>query len=70
MPMRTLSLRRRDPWWEVDGTAARRARRRRAFVASLALIASLAAIAAAVLAWSIELGFASALGVHARLPFG
>ena len=68
--MPTLSLRRRDPWWEADGKAARSARRRRRFVAGLAFITSLAAIAAAAFAWSIELGFAALLGVHARLPFG
>jgi hypothetical protein len=68
--MPTLSLRRRDPWWEADGTAARRARRRRAFVSSLAFAASVVAIGAAAFAWSIELGFATMLGVHARLPLG
>jgi hypothetical protein len=68
--MPTLSLRRRDPWWEADGTAARRARRRRAFVSSLAFVVSVVAIGAAAFAWSIELGFATMLGVHARLPLG
>ncbi len=61
---------RRDPWWELDGPAARRARRRRALIAGVAFVASLAAIAAAAFAWSIELGLAAALGVHAGLPFG
>jgi hypothetical protein len=69
--MSTLSLfHRRDPWWEVDGPAARRARRRRRFVSSLAFVVSLGAIAAAALAWSIELGFAAVLGLHASLPLG
>jgi len=68
--MPTLSLRRRDPWWEADGKAARRTRRRRTFVSSLAFVTSLTAIAAAAFAWSIELGLAAALGVHARLPLG
>ncbi len=69
--MSTLSLfHRRDPWWEVDGPAARRARRRHALIASIAFLASLAAIAGAALVWSIELGVAAMLGVHAALPFG
>jgi len=69
--MSTLFLfRRRDPWWEVDGPAARRARRRRMFVSSVAFLASVAAVAAAAFAWSVQLGVASALGVRAALPLG
>ncbi len=69
--MSSLSLfRRRDPWWEADGPAARRAHRRRRFVASLAFVASLGAVAGAAFAWSIALGIAAAIGVQARLPFG
>ncbi len=70
--MSTLSLfhHRRDPWWELDGPAARHARRRQALVAGMAFLASLAAIAGAVLIWSIQLGLASMLGVHAALPLG
>jgi hypothetical protein len=36
----------------------------------VAFVASLAAIAAAAFAWSIELGLAASIGVHATLPFG
>ena len=69
--MSSLSLfRRRDPWWEADGPAARRAHRRRRFVASLAFAASVGAVAGAAFAWSIALGIAAAIGVQARLPFG
>lgn len=69
--MSTLPLfRRRDPWWEADGPAARRARRRRMFVSGVAFLASIGAIAGATVAWSIELGVAAALGVHAALPLG
>jgi hypothetical protein len=69
--MSTPSLfHRRDPWWEVDGPAARSARRRRRAIASVAFLVSLAAVASALLAWSIELGVAGWLGVHAVLPFG
>ncbi len=68
--MSTLSLfRRRDPWWEVDGPAARRDRRRRRFVASVAFLTALVALGCAAVAWSIELGLAAMLGVHATLPF-
>jgi hypothetical protein len=66
--MTTLSrFRRRDPWWELDGAAARGARRRRRFVAFLAFIASLAAVGAAAAGWLIELGIAGMFGVHASL---
>ena len=61
---------RRDPWWESDGPAARRARRRRQAVGAVAFVASTVAIGASAFAWSIELGFARALGIHAALPFG
>jgi hypothetical protein len=69
--MSTLSLfRRRDPWWEADGPAARRARRKNRMVSVVAFAASLAAIGATAFAWSIELGVAASLGIHAALPFG
>jgi hypothetical protein len=62
-------FRRRDPFWEVDGRAARREQRMRRFRAGLAFAASLAALAGATYAWSIQLGIASALGIRASLPF-
>jgi hypothetical protein len=69
--MSTLSLfRRRDPWWELDGPAARRARRRRLLVSSIAFLTAASAVAAAAFAWSVQLGVAAALGVHAALPLG
>ena len=69
--MSSFSLfKRRDPWWESDGPAARREHRRRRFVATLAFAAGLTACAAATFAWSIELGLAAAVGIHAALPFG
>ena len=71
VPVSSLSLfRRRDPWWESDGPAARRERRHRRFVGGLAFMASLVAIAAAAFAWSIELGLAAGMGIHASLPLG
>jgi hypothetical protein len=69
--MTTLSrFRRRDPWWEIDGAAARGARRRRRFVAFVAFLASLAAVAAAAVGWLIALGIAGTFGVHATLGIG
>ena len=60
----------RDPFWELDGPAARREQRDRRLRGSIALAASLAAVAGAAFAWSIYLGIAAALGIHASLPFG
>jgi hypothetical protein len=69
--MPTMSLfRRRDPWWEVDGSAARRSRRKQRVVAGLAFMAALAAVGAAAFAWAIQLGIAGAFGVHAALGIG
>jgi hypothetical protein len=69
--MPSLSLvRRRDPWWEADGPAARRARRRERVVGAAAFVAALGAIGASGFAWAVQLGVAAALGVHATLPFG
>ncbi len=69
MPSFSL-FKRRDPWWEADGPAARREHRRRRLMADLAFAASLAAVAAAAFAWSIELGLASMAGIRVTLPFG
>jgi hypothetical protein len=63
-------LRRRDPWWESDGRAARRARRRQRFVASVAFLAALTAVGGAAVGWAIQLGVASALGLHIALGIG
>jgi hypothetical protein len=46
----------RDPWWEIDGPAARRERRRQRFVALVAFAASLTAFSGATYAWAIHLG--------------
>jgi hypothetical protein len=61
---------RHDPFWEVDGPAARREQRMRTLRGSLAFATAVAAVAGAAFAWSIELGIAGALGIHAALPFG
>jgi hypothetical protein len=61
---------RRDPDWEVDGPAARREQRSRRMRSGLAFATAVTAVAGAALAWSIQLGLAAALGIHASLPFG
>ena len=69
--MPSLSLiNRRDPWWEADGPAARNARRRRRFVSTAAFAAAVVAVGASAFAWSIQLGVAAMIGIHAALPFG
>jgi hypothetical protein len=69
--MSSLSMfRRRDPWWESDGPAARRARRRQRTMGAVAFAAAIAALGASAFAWSVQLGLAAALGIHASLPFG
>ena len=66
--MPTLSLpRRRDPMWEIDGPAARRERRQRRAVSSVAFAASLVAVGAAALAWALQLGLGSVFGVSAHV---
>jgi len=59
---------RRNPDWEVEGRAARRERRIRTFRGGIAFSASLVAVAAAAFAWTVELGIAAAVGIHASLP--
>ena len=56
--MPTLTLRRRDPWWDIEGPAARRRHRYERFISTSAFLASLVALGAAGLAWSIQLGLA------------
>lgn len=65
--MPTLTLRRRDPWWGLEGPAARRRHRYERFVSTTAFLASLVALGGAGLAWSIQLGFAAMLGLRLTL---
>jgi hypothetical protein len=69
MPSISL-LRRRDPWWEADGRAARQARRRQRLVSALAFVTALAAVGSAAIGWAIALGIASSFGFHAALGIG
>jgi hypothetical protein len=59
---------RHDPWWEVDGPAARRERRHQRFVSLAAFITALAAVSGAAYAWAFHLGLAA--GFALRLPTG
>jgi hypothetical protein len=68
--MPTLTLRRRDPWWGQEGPAAKRRHRYERFVSTTAFMASIVAIAGAALAWSIQLGFASMVGIGLTLGLG
>jgi hypothetical protein len=68
--MPTLAFRRRDPWWGLEGPAARRRRRYERFVSTLAFIASLGALFGAGWVWAIHLGFAAMLGIKATLAIG
>ena len=68
--MPTLTLRRHDPWWGVDGSAARSRYRRKRIVSTLAFAASLVAVGGAGTIWAIQLGVAAALGFQVALPIG
>jgi len=59
---------RRDPWWDVDGPAARRQRRRQRFVSIVAFVASLTAVSGATYMWALHLGVAATL--HLQLAIG
>ena len=59
---------RRDPWWDVDGPAARRQRRHRRVVSMAAFVASLTAVSGATYMWALHLGVAATLHIH--LPIG
>ena len=66
--MKTLAFRRHDPWWDVDGSAARRRYRYNRFVSSVAFLSAIAALLGSGALWAIHLGFASILGIS--VPFG
>lgn len=61
---------RHDPFWEVDGPAARREQRRRTARGTAALVTALVAVAFAVFAWSVELGLAALVGIHLSFSIG
>jgi hypothetical protein len=51
---------RRDPYWDVDGDAVRRQRRRSSLVAVIAFFVSFVALAGAAVAWAATVGPAPA----------
>ena len=53
-----LLSRRRDPYWDVDGSAARRSRRKHGVVAVIAFATAVGAVLAAVVAWAGVMGMA------------
>ena len=55
--------RRHDPYWDVDGSAARESRRRRLRREGVAFGFSLVAVAGAALVWALHLGVAHATGI-------
>ena len=64
--MRTLAFRRRDPWWGLEGPAARRRHRRQRIVSILAFLVSVAALVGAGMAWAIQIGVAAVLGLNVQ----
>ena len=65
--MPTLAFRRRDPWWGLEGPAARRRHQRDRAMSFVAFVASVAAIGGAGMVWAIHLGFAAMLGFNVSL---
>lgn len=49
--MQTLRRDRRDPFWDLEGTGARRIRRRRRFVGNLAFAIAIVACGLTTAAW-------------------
>jgi len=68
--MPALTLRRRDPWWGLEGPAAKRRYRYQRFISTTAFLASIVALGGAGVAWAIQLGLAAMLGLHMTLAIG
>jgi hypothetical protein len=68
--MPTLTLRRRDPWWGLEGPAAKRRYRYQRFISTTAFLASLVAVGGAAIAWAIQIGVAAMFGYHLALGIG
>jgi hypothetical protein len=56
-----------DPWWEIDGPAARRERRRHRIVSLSAFTASLLAVLGSGYAWAFHLGLVGGVAIHLGL---
>jgi hypothetical protein len=65
MPM--VMIDKHDPWWEIDGRAARRERRRQRIVSISAFAASLLAVLGSAYVWAIHLGLVGGLAIHLGL---
>lgn len=65
--MPSFALGRRDPWWGLEGKAARRSRRWHRLVSLMAFASSVAAIGGAGTLWAMQIGLAAMLGL--RVPF-
>lgn len=70
MSARSLFKTRHDPFWEVDGPAARQEQRKRTARGALAFTVALGAVGFAAFAWSVELGLAAAVGIQLAHPLG
>ena len=67
--MATFALhRRRDPFWEMDGPAARAKRRKHRFVSTIAFAAAVTAVVGAAFMWATQVGLAAF--VHAQFGIG
>ena len=67
--MATFALhRRRDPFWEMDGPAARAKRRKHRFVSTIAFAAAVAAVVGAGYMWVTQVGLVAF--VQAQLGIG
>jgi thiol:disulfide interchange protein len=64
------SRNRHDPYWDVDGSAARESRKRRRIRESLAFGSAVVAVAGAALAWCLHLGVAHAAGISLAVRLG
>jgi hypothetical protein len=56
-----------DPWWEIDGLAARRERRRQRIVSISAFTTSLLAVLGSAYVWAIHLGLVGGFAFHLGL---
>ena len=68
--MPTLTLRRRDPWWGLEGPAAKRRYRYQRFISTTAFLASVVALGGAGLVWAIQIGLLTLQGLNLLLGIG
>ena len=61
MPMAMFD--KHDPWWEIDGPAARRERRRQRIISISAFAASLIAVMGSAYIWAFHLGLVGGVAI-------